>query len=343
MPESSRPRWAGVIGAILLLVATFCFSAAPASASPNSSAFFDAGSQLDPCTSISSPSGRFVLQMQCDGNLVLRYPGNLPHWASDTAGGPGSVLQMQNDGNAVVYSAGHVARWATGTAGHPGARLALQDDGNLVVVAKGNIPIWASEPTLDFVPTPTIRRANHPFTFSPTAAATWAQRNESWPETLMQTDPCTEFVSSALAAAGLPQDTDWFDQLDPINRYMGLGRSDAWANATEFVDLMTKRGWLTITPIDLNDASTSARAVAPDGSIGGVGDLIYYEWNGVPSKTHVHLAIITGMSGSVALVTEQGGNGLHAAGVPWNWSYVSNQPLVQSYGTDARAFLLHWV
>jgi hypothetical protein len=102
------------------------------------------GGQLDSCDSLSSPNGRFVLSMQCDGNLVLIAPGDHPIWATNTGQFSGSVLQMQGDGNVVVYSSDHVARWASGTSGHPGSVLAVQNDGNVVVIAPGDHPIWAT-------------------------------------------------------------------------------------------------------------------------------------------------------------------------------------------------------
>ena len=42
-------------------------------------------------------TGRDILTMQADGNLVLYAPGSIPVWASDTAGHGGAQLVMRAD------------------------------------------------------------------------------------------------------------------------------------------------------------------------------------------------------------------------------------------------------
>ena len=86
----------------------------------------------------------------------------------------------------------------------------------------------------------------------------------------------------------------------------------------------------------------SKQSISADGAIANPGDLIYYEWNGVESDQHVHLTMITGYRGRVALVTQQSGDGLYAENTQWNWSYISNESLIKKYGSQARAYLLHW-
>lgn len=93
---------------------------------------------------ISSPNG-LSLEMQSDGNFVLRKPGNIPIWSSKTAGNPGAVVNIQSDGNVVVRGPGNVPLWSTKTAGNPGATFEFQYDGNLVVYAQGHIPKWSSD------------------------------------------------------------------------------------------------------------------------------------------------------------------------------------------------------
>jgi hypothetical protein len=93
-----------------------------------------------------SCDGRFDLNMQTDGNLVL-YEGATALWASNTVS-CGGCVSMQSDGNLVVYDSGGMlpghACWATGTNGNPGDFLALQNDGNLVIYTSAGTPIWAS-------------------------------------------------------------------------------------------------------------------------------------------------------------------------------------------------------
>ena len=96
------------------------------------------GQQITSGTQIASPDGRFVLQMQSDGNLVLRAPGNLPVGDTHTAGHDGTIAVMQTDGNFVLRAPGNIPVWASGTDGHPGTVLQVQDDGDVVLYAPGH-------------------------------------------------------------------------------------------------------------------------------------------------------------------------------------------------------------
>jgi hypothetical protein len=102
------------------------------------------GEALNPSQSLASPNGRYVTEMQTDGNLILYAPGHTAIWASGTQGNPGTVLVNQSDGNLVLVATGNRPIWATGTNGNPGTVLVQQDDGNLVAYAPGNRPIWAT-------------------------------------------------------------------------------------------------------------------------------------------------------------------------------------------------------
>ena len=89
----------------------------------------NAGQQITSGTQIASPDGKFVLQMQSDGNLVLRAPGNIPLEDTHTAGHDGTIAVMQTDGNFVLTAPGNIPVWSSGTDGHPGTVLQVQDDG----------------------------------------------------------------------------------------------------------------------------------------------------------------------------------------------------------------------
>lgn len=89
-----------------------------------------------------SPSGRFWLSMQPDGNLVAYETGGRVQWATMT-NVPGSVVRAQPDGNVVVYDAQGLPVWTAGIYS-PGARVVLQDDGNLVVYSSAGTPLWDS-------------------------------------------------------------------------------------------------------------------------------------------------------------------------------------------------------
>src|SRR5687768_3805706 len=96
--------------------------------------------------------------MQSDGNLVLRAPGNVPTWASNTAGRTGANLHMQSDGNLVARAPGNVPVWASGTNGNPGTVLQVQDDGNAVLYNTGHVAISLPDAVPVSPPTPAPAR-----------------------------------------------------------------------------------------------------------------------------------------------------------------------------------------
>ena len=104
----------------------------------------DTGAALVRGSRLTSPSGRFRLDMQQIGDLVLiRTDDNKRIWRADTWLA-GDTAIMQRDGNFVVYTEGK-ALWASNTNGRGFNYLKLQDDGNLVIYSKiTNIPRWAS-------------------------------------------------------------------------------------------------------------------------------------------------------------------------------------------------------
>ncbi len=76
------------------------------SSAGNPSGQLNPGQQITSGTQIASPDGKFVLQMQSDGNLVLRAPGNVPLEDTHTAGHDGTIAVMQADGNFVLRAPG---------------------------------------------------------------------------------------------------------------------------------------------------------------------------------------------------------------------------------------------
>jgi hypothetical protein len=103
------------------------------------------GQGLTPGNSITSPSGRYELILQSDGNLVVYdwFEAHRAIWASNTGGHAVSSATMQTDGNFVIYGFPN-AIWASNTAGDNNAFLVLQDDGNLVIYRWIEEPLWAS-------------------------------------------------------------------------------------------------------------------------------------------------------------------------------------------------------
>ena len=94
-----------------------------------------------------SADGKYRLEMQSDGNLVI-YDGGDAVWSSNTAGQGVApyTLAMQGDGNLVIYDKDYSATWASNTAGKGEGpyTLIMQGDRNLVIYDKNNSAIWAS-------------------------------------------------------------------------------------------------------------------------------------------------------------------------------------------------------
>ena len=91
-------------------------------------------------------SGKYILKMQSDGNLVI-YKGHSALWATGTNGhgNPPYRLVMQPDNNAVIYGNGAFqVVWTTHTNEHgvKPARLVLHNDANLVMYDFNNHVLW---------------------------------------------------------------------------------------------------------------------------------------------------------------------------------------------------------
>jgi peptidoglycan hydrolase-like protein with peptidoglycan-binding domain len=290
------------------------------------------GQRITSGTQIASPDGKFVLQMQSDGNLVIRAPGNIPIGDTHTAGHDGTIAVMQTDGNFVLRAPGNIPVWASGTDGHPGTVLQVQDDGGVVLYAPGHqvlrvlfsaIPDpqnsvttpTAPPATAPAVSPPTPVKHNYPASFNPQAAATWAVSNalvplpvpENWKQLFTgDKEPCTTFVSWALAKGGMPEEADWFPYWDSpstqhsVFLYMSSNTPvPAWYAANDFVSRFTGLGWAT------------ERQIYPGSTPAGisVGDVIYYQWDGTPN--HPHLAMVTSIVDGQIKVTDQGGPTLY--------------------------------
>src|SRR5690242_20749332 len=73
---------------------------------PNTTNLLIAGGQLNMFDRITSSTGRTVLEMQPDGNLVLtRIDDSTKLWESNTVGKPVTHAVMQKDGNFVLCDA----------------------------------------------------------------------------------------------------------------------------------------------------------------------------------------------------------------------------------------------
>jgi hypothetical protein len=116
----------------------------------------DVGSQISSGTTLnagdylSSSDGVFFLEMQSDGNLVLRGPDGSSLWASNTWGHPGSSATLQTDGNLVIRDSSGNVLWASNVYGQGASTLTLQTDGNLVVYKNGGAAVWSTGTSGEF-------------------------------------------------------------------------------------------------------------------------------------------------------------------------------------------------
>ena len=101
------------------------------------------GSEIAMNTIVSSTNGKYTLNMQEDGNLVL-YKGAKALWATATDGKIVKACAFQPDGNLVLYGYNKNAIWASNT-DNRGEYLKMQNDGNLVIYDKNQKAIWSTD------------------------------------------------------------------------------------------------------------------------------------------------------------------------------------------------------
>jgi hypothetical protein len=102
-----------------------------------------AGQVLHAGEELRSPNGRYSLEVQVDGNVVVYADDVRPLWHTHTWR-PDTELDLQYDGNLVSYDTYGYDTWNAGTFGNRDARLVMQDDGNLVLYGADGTPLWFS-------------------------------------------------------------------------------------------------------------------------------------------------------------------------------------------------------
>lgn len=99
-------------------------------------------------TNLISTNGFWKLNLQEDGNLVLKDANEIPIWASGSNGKGTSpyLLKIQEDGNLVIYDSKNSAIWTSDTNGKGTGpfNFSLQGDGNLVLYDSSGKPIFTS-------------------------------------------------------------------------------------------------------------------------------------------------------------------------------------------------------
>jgi hypothetical protein len=100
------------------------------------------GARLFDGQSLVSPNGRFKLDLQSDGNLVLSGAG-IVLWDSGTVNDAPDAAVMQSDGNLVLYKAQRPI-WSSATDNSLQGiyTLTVQNDGNVVIYSPAHKPLW---------------------------------------------------------------------------------------------------------------------------------------------------------------------------------------------------------
>ena len=123
--------------------------------------------RLRPGDAMRSPSGRFRLVYQVDGDLVLADDGlGRIEWSTNTGGTEAGEVAMTPDGDLAVVDAGGTVRWRSGTAGHPNAYFDVTDDGAVAVYRADGGLVWTSRSGA--VPAGPTRDSVTVLSFSPT-------------------------------------------------------------------------------------------------------------------------------------------------------------------------------
>ena len=119
-----------------------------------------AGTTLRSGAYLTSANGRYRLEMQANGDLVLSEEGHVL-WASHTARHRGAVATMQRDGNFVIYQRRR-ALWSSQTSRHGRGDyyLSLQTNGNVVLDSPAHQTLWETHTSSSRSRTlPSLRRS----------------------------------------------------------------------------------------------------------------------------------------------------------------------------------------
>jgi peptidoglycan hydrolase-like protein with peptidoglycan-binding domain len=178
------------------------------------------GQEITSGTQIASPDGKFVLQMQSDGNLVIRAPGNIPFGDTHTAGHDGAIAVMQTDGNFVLIAPGNIPVWASGTDGHPGTVLQVQDDGGVVLYAPGHQVLRVIFPAFgssrSSVTTPAVPPASAPASPASAPASPASAPASSPPGSAPPASPnCSQEATQGPPSASIPPGQQSYFQCQP--------------------------------------------------------------------------------------------------------------------------------
>ncbi len=119
-----------------------CKPAPPPPPAPKGCGGIQQGEGLGEGSGIQSCDGRFTLDMQTDGNLVIYWKNHGALWSTHAT--RGHNLRMTQDGNLELNDTCGVTIWSSETTGHTLAHADMQSDGNLVVYGGDGTALWSS-------------------------------------------------------------------------------------------------------------------------------------------------------------------------------------------------------
>jgi hypothetical protein len=309
---------------------------------------------------------------QNDGNFVVYAPGNKPVWATNTStvkpvvpsSTPATLTSCPTMRQGSAGSCVLLLQQSLNSAG--GVSPTLTPDGNFGPLTRQAVVSYQTSRglTVDGVAGPQTLQAlvahkqpvsapappvhhNYPASFNPAAAASWAVANalvslpvpENWRQLFTgDKEPCTTFVSWAVAKGGMPEEADWFPYWDSpstqhsVFLYMSSNTPvPAWYAANNFVARFTGLGW----------ASQRQTYPGPSAPV-SIGDVIYYQWDGTPN--HPHLAIVTSIQNGQVRVTDQGAATLYPSSINRDLFFDHNGKDLRTIPDNAhmKIYVLHW-
>jgi hypothetical protein len=140
-------------------------------------------------------------------------------------------------------------------------------------------------------------------------------------------------VSRAMReGGGMPTNSEWFPS----------SLSRPWNLVQDLKNHLRNHGYVRMIELDPRNPESSGQPVEASGSIAIPGDLVYYQWNGQDTITHVHMSMIAGFNGKRALVSKQSSGGHHAVNRPWDLSYITRGKRLIDIHPNMRVYILHW-
>lgn len=91
---------------------------------------------------LTSSNGKFTLEMQQDGNLIL-YNRHLALWSHKDTSASGDKLKINKNGYLEFYGQDDQLLWDSKTSGD-GKYALLKDDSNFVVIDSNGKEVWAT-------------------------------------------------------------------------------------------------------------------------------------------------------------------------------------------------------